>query len=495
MRLLNRIYIFQIARYLASALLFTIFLTGCVMNGVGSGGNLSSEGLSRLSNETFSSRELSTQDKALKQNYGGVYKSKSLQNYLTSITEKLWVSAGVKPPSQAVVVLDTPAINAFSLPGGRLYVTRGLVALANDEAEIVSVLAHEIAHVLAKHASQRVYRRKQVQMVQKVVNDVVKDEKLMTLSTASSEADLIKFTQSQELEADQLGLTIAKGAGYDAAGAMRFLKSLKQMMASQSRGFVDANGRQAGFFGSHPPTTERINAVQKQLSLLPRDGSKERQRFLGQIDGLRYGNEPDHGIVINDIFYHSALGIGFKIPAGYNVRNTSIAVFLANNNGQMLRFDVDRASGFSDLDDYVRNEWIKEGDITDFSSYQKNGFEYAKGKTYIKGWTFHLTAIRDGSQLFRFVMAQKGRLTGSTPKAIEEVTGSVFRLTSQNKKQLRARAIRILKTNKSMSENQILSQMDEITDKRQIFKIINGLETDRNLSELDFVKIIKPENY
>ena len=159
--------------------------------------------------------------------YGGVYNDPRLQGMIEQTVERL-VAASERPDLHyKVTMLNSQSINAFALPTGQLYVTRGLVALANDEAELASVLAHEMGHVVARHAAIREEQAKQAALVGRVVTDVITDPEQGALALAKSKLALASFSRSQEFEADAIGIGMAARAGYDPYGAVRFLTSME----------------------------------------------------------------------------------------------------------------------------------------------------------------------------------------------------------------------------------------------------------------------------
>src|SRR6202163_1310052 len=158
--------------------------------------------------------------------YGGVYREPRVQQMLEKTVDKLVMASERPDLKYEVTILNSPAVNAFALPNGQLYVTRGLVALANDNSELASVLAHEMAHVIARHAAIREDQARQAALVNRVVNDVLSDPEMGALALAKSKIALASFSRAQEFEADGIGVGIASRAGYDPYRAVRFLTSL-----------------------------------------------------------------------------------------------------------------------------------------------------------------------------------------------------------------------------------------------------------------------------
>ncbi len=191
--------------------------------------------------------------------YGGVYNDPRLQGLIEQTVERL-VAASERPDLHyKVTMLNSQSINAFALPSGQLYVTRGLVALANDESELASVLAHEMGHVVARHAAIREEQAKQAALVGRVVTDVISDPEVGALALAKSKLALASFSRAQEFEADAIGIGIAARAGYDPYGAVRFLTSMEHNseLKPQQSGAIDP--RAPDFLSSHPATPERIS--------------------------------------------------------------------------------------------------------------------------------------------------------------------------------------------------------------------------------------------
>ena len=160
--------------------------------------------------------------------YGGVYENARLQDEIGKLVDRL-VTASERPNLKyEVTILNSPAINAFALPNGRLYVTRGLIALANDRSELASVLAHEMGHVIARHAEIREEQARQAAIVGHVVSDVLSDPQMGALALAKSKLTLASFSRAQEFEADGIGVGISARAGFDPYGAARFLNDMQR---------------------------------------------------------------------------------------------------------------------------------------------------------------------------------------------------------------------------------------------------------------------------
>ena len=193
--------------------------------------------------------------------YNGAYEDPKLEGLLNQMVAKL-VAASERPDVHyRVTILNSAAVNAFALPTGQLYVTRGLIALANDTSELASVLSHEMSHVIARHAAIREDQARQVALVSRVVQDVLSDPETGALALAKSKIALASFSRAQEFEADGIGVGIASRAGYDPYGAVRFLTSMgrnAELKTNPSQSHIDP--RSPDFLSSHPATPERVQA-------------------------------------------------------------------------------------------------------------------------------------------------------------------------------------------------------------------------------------------
>src|SRR6185312_5690876 len=210
--------------------------------------------------------------------YGGIYADRPAEIMLAHIVGRLLTAAGQPNTQYTITVLDTADVNAFALPGGYIYVTRGILALANDTSEIAAVLAHEIAHVVLHHARARSNRQHADQVVDKVMTNVLGSSEAQM--QVKSRLSMAAFSQQQELEADQKGIDIATEAGYDPFAVARFSK------------FSSGDASQADdFLSSHPSTHDRIQkatALARAAVIPAGGGEKDREAYMSAIDGLSF---------------------------------------------------------------------------------------------------------------------------------------------------------------------------------------------------------------
>src|SRR5262245_56634804 len=294
--------------------------------------------------------------------YGGAYEDQRLEALVAQAVEKL-VEASERPDQRyRITILNSPAINAFALPTGQLYVTRGLIALATDTSELASVLSHEMAHVIAQHAVIREDRARQVALVTRVFHNLGSDPETTALALAKSKIALASFSRAQEFEADGIGVGIAARAGYDPYGAVRFLTSMGRNADLKPNTRVQFDARAVEFLSSHPATPERVRNAQSNARQFtaPGSGERDREAYLAAVDGLVYGEDPSEGFARGRRFLHPKLGFTFVAPQGFTLDNTAQAVLgVKEGGGQALRLDVGRVPIEQKLSAYLTSGWIE----------------------------------------------------------------------------------------------------------------------------------------
>ena len=247
--------------------------------------------------------------------YGGAYDDPRLKALIGKTVDRLVAASDRPDQAYRVTILNSGAVNAFALPTGQLYVTRGLIALASDTSELSSVLSHEMAHVLAKHASIREDQARQAAVVTRVVTDMSNDPDLTALALAKTKLTMASFSRAQEFEADGIGVGISARAHFDPYGASRFLLAMERNAALKA-GKTSLDPRAQDFLSSHPATPERVQNAQATARQYtsPEGGERDRETYLAAIDNIVYGEDPSEGFVRGRRFLHPKLGFTFAAP-------------------------------------------------------------------------------------------------------------------------------------------------------------------------------------
>jgi len=164
--------------------------------------------------------------------YGGEYKDQKLERMVAKIVGKLTTVTDKPDQTYRITILDSPNINAFALPGGYLYVTRGLLALANDSSEVAAVIAHEMGHVIANHGILRQEKEAETAIAGRVASEVLHNESASREEELRGKLRLAQFSRNQELQADAIGIKMIGEAGYDPFASARFLQSMEAYQSS-----------------------------------------------------------------------------------------------------------------------------------------------------------------------------------------------------------------------------------------------------------------------
>jgi len=430
----------------------------------------------------------------------GIYNDPKLQGLIEQTVERL-VTASERPDLHyKVTILNSQSINAFALPTGQLYVTRGLIALANDESELASVLAHEMGHVIARHAAIREEQAKQAALVGRVVSDVITDPEVGAMALAKSKLALASFSRAQEFEADAIGIGIAARAGYDPYGAVRFLTSMQHNAELKPRqnGSGPIDPRAPDFLSSHPATPERItNAIANArqypaagatTSSTPGAGAK--QAYLTGINGIVFGEDPSEGFVRGRRFLHPRLGFTFTAPEGFTLDNTAQAVLgVKQGGGEALRLDVVRVPAEQTLAEYLTSGWIENIDAASVEDVTINGFPAATAAAKGDQWDFRLYAIRFGSDVYRFIFAAKHR-TPDTDRIFRDSVGTFRRMSLAEIEDARPLRLQIVTVGPSDTAEKLATRMAVADRPLERFRVLNGLEPGERLKSGSEVKIV-----
>lgn len=294
--------------------------------------------------------------------FGGVYDGRQAA-YVREIGRNIAVQSGLSNARSdfTVSLLNTPVNNAFAIPGGYVYVTRQLVSLMNDEAELAGVLGHEVGHVAARHSQKRQSAATRNSILgaigQILVGVVAGDSQLGELLQqgvgTGSQLLTLRFSRSQEYEADDLGIRYLARAGYDPVALSSMLSSLAAQTALDAR-TAGGDARSVPEWAStHPDPASRVTRAAKNAAAIgSRSKLRNRDAFLAALDGVTYGDDPQQGVIEGSSFLHPVLRLGFTAPGGFGMQNGSDAVTISGTGAQ-AQFSGGRYQG--DLDAYVRS--------------------------------------------------------------------------------------------------------------------------------------------
>ena len=475
---------------LAAGLLTLV--SGCT-TAPGTGRTIFTGGMSESQESQLGFRE---HPKILKE-FGGAYNDPALQAYVTGVGNRLARTSELPDLKFTFTVLDSSIVNAFVLPGGYVYITRGLLAVARDEAEMAGVLAHEIGHVTAKHAAERHGQNLAASLATLGVGLLAGGNAAQAAGSIGQVA-LRSYSRDQEFESDMLGGRYLARAGYDTKAMAGFLSQL------QAHGRLEAEiagrpGRADEFsiLQTHPRTGDRISAALQLSGATPvANPERGREAYLAHLDGMIYGDSPDQGFIRGRRFSHAKLRFTFTVPEGFRLINSADKVAAKGPEGAAILFDRDAQAGPGPMPRYLRDVWAKGVALRGLQAIQVNGLPAAtaaaSNDTRSGPRDFRLVAIRfDQDTVYRFIFMTPAKLTQGLATALQRTTYSFRRLSAGEAAALRPTRIALYRVQPGDTPAGIAQRMPPGKFRLQRFLVLNGLRENSPLRPGEAVKILR----
>ncbi|HEX8620855.1 MAG TPA: M48 family metalloprotease [Allosphingosinicella sp.] len=272
--------------------------------------------------------------------FGGAYAAPEAA-YARRIGGKVAAAAGLEGECTFTLV-NSDVVNAFAVPGCYVYVTRGLMGIVNSEAELASVLAHEVGHIVAAHNRRQQRRSLWRQLGVMAVGLITRSEELTRIAGRAAEYFTLRYSRAQEYEADDLAVRFLAAAGYDPYAASDMLAALgrHEQFMNRTRGRDEAKAIPE-WARTHPLAGNRVERAATQAAATGiADGAlpELEAAYLGEVDGLLYGDDPAQGFVQGRRFAHPVMRIGFEAPAGFTLTNSPQAILIEGPDGSRGEF-------------------------------------------------------------------------------------------------------------------------------------------------------------
>jgi len=429
--------------------------------------------------------------------FGGAYEDPELQAMLDRLGQRL--AAGTERPevSYTFTLLDSDVVNAFALPGGYVYVTRGLLALANSEAQLAGVVGHEIAHITARHTAER-YSRGTLAQIGAVLAGVFGGQQIGQAAAAGAQLILAGWSRDQELEADRLGLRYMAQLGYDPLEMARFLDTMGrhaqlQALLAGKPGAADT----FSYLQTHPPTGNRVERAVEIARTVPGTPARaERDAYLRALDGVIYGDSPENGFVRDRVFAHPGLGFRFEVPEGFRLLNGQRTVTAVGpQENTLIVFDAAPTQGAADPAAFIRNVWAPQAPLAGLERIEINGLPAATARSQVRSQAgaldARLVAIRwDADTFYRFLFLNPAGLTGGLSVPFRETTYSFRALTAAERAGLRPYRIEVVEVRPGQTVADFVRRMpfDDYAEER--FRVLNDIAPGTGLQAGRLVKIV-----
>jgi predicted Zn-dependent protease len=435
--------------------------------------------------------------------FGGAYDEKpNLNAYVTQLGQSVAQNAERKDVEYTFTVLNTEDINAFALPGGYVYITRGLLTLANNEAEVAGVLGHEIGHVNARHTAERAgqqqtaqYGAVAAQLLGQLLGGDAGGELAGGLANEVGADYLGHFSQQQEFEADSLGVRYLTKASYDPQAMASFLDSLNNETHLEAK--VAGNEAAADAYSmkqSHPRTPDRVQKAIEEANVPVENPVVNRDRFLQQIDGMAWGPDPRDGVIKGSTFIHPGLKFAFDAPQGMKLQNSPDAVVGQTDNAAMI-FDLASPAPNGSLEQYVASQWQEGAKISDVQSFEVNGMEaaagIAKGTINDTPVAIRMVAIRQNAKtVYRFLYAAPPGNFAAMDKGFLASAQSFREISAEDAAGYAPKRIRVITVKEGDTVASLSQQMQVDDAPADWFRVLNHLGANDALQAGQKVKIV-----
>ncbi|MDE2578281.1 MAG: M48 family metalloprotease [Hyphomicrobiales bacterium] len=428
--------------------------------------------------------------KRLVAQFGGEYRWPAAENYLNAILVRLAAASDNPSAPYRVTILNSPIVNAFALPSGNLYISRGLLALANDSSEVAAVMAHEIGHVSAHHAAARAEQEKRAAVIQQAAHVIQSRQKGEEVE-ATQRLSFASFSRQQEIDADRIGVKVIAAAGFDPYGASRFLAQLGRSTALSAAVFGQPSADRPNILATHPSTPERIQQATlaaRQIGA-PGIGKSDRTGYLAAIDGMAFGEDPAEGVARGRRFFNTRQQIAFTAPEGFVLEIAPNALLGRRPDGsEALRVDsVPTPAG--SLESYLSSGWL-DGLVQ--SSIEKGvvgGMNALFATTRAGEWNFRVALVQDGDTLYRIMFAVRA-LNEDAERRFRASIDSFHRMSADEIAKAKSLRLRIVTAGLTDSAES-MARKSAVSDRPlETFLVLNGLDAGAKLSFGEKYKIV-----
>ena len=418
----------------------------------------------------------------------GLYPDSGIQVYVRGIGGRLAAQSERPNLPWTFRVLDDPVVNAFALPGGFNYITRGILVYFNSEAEMVAVMGHELRHVTARHGAQQATQQ-QLAQVGLIAGTILvpKFEDLAGLAQAGLSLMFLKFSRADETQADELGLRYMYRMGYDPREMPRVFAMLESV--SQAEG----GGRLPQWLSTHPNPENRLQHINALIAQLPQDFSGRLIRhneYIQRLDGMTYGANPREGFFRDALYLHPDLRFQIRFPAGWQTSNQKSAVLAQSpqQDGLMQLTAAGEATPAAALQTFLSQQGVTSGGV---SSTAINGLPAAtatfQATTQQATLAGTVTAIQYGGSVYRLLSYSTQATWATYQGAAQAWVRSFQPLTDPSALAVRPLTIQIVRADRAMTLAQFNQRYPSQVDLATVARI-NQLDTGASLAAGQLVK-------
>jgi predicted Zn-dependent protease len=439
--------------------------------------------------------------------YGTYEDLPSLQSYVNEVGQKLAKKSHRPQLDYHFTVLDSPQVNAFALPGGHIYITRGILAYLNSEAELAAVLAHEIGHVTARH-NVRQYSAATAANAAATIGGLLVGifvpqlggqaiQGIQSLLGITGSVLVLGYGRAHELEADRLGAEYLARSGYDPQAMIRVIGVLKNQELFDIEA-AKQEGREPrsyhGLFATHPDNDTRLQEVvgEAEQHVQPGAIDDHRTQFLHQTEGMAFGDVANQGVVRGNSFQHKELGFTLSFPINWRIKNKPDEVLAISPDGHaLMALSLFGSADGSPAD--VARKRLNLGSSTEILSTTYNGLPVAlvtsitrQGKPYKAGVIYHDNKA--------YLLAGSADSPVAFERHQSEILGTIesFRpLTDREKQSLRPLEIRTIKATEGLRYADLARKSPLTTNAESYLRLLNGQYPEGEPEAGQIIKIVE----
>ncbi|WP_235299353.1 M48 family metalloprotease [Portibacter marinus] len=429
----------------------------------------------------------------------GLYEDQQLQSFIKQKGQQMVARSHTPDEDFEFKILDSPVINAFALPGGYIYFTRGIMAHFNNEAQFAGVLGHEIGHVTARHSAEQ-YTKQTLGQILFIGGLIISPEFRQFAEEAQQGLGLLflSFSRSNESQSDILGVNYSSYIGYDAHEMADFFRTLERKTENTEAGRIPE------FMSTHPNPGRRYQKVNKLATEWQEENGAtnlkvNREEYLRMIDNMVYGEDPRQGYTDNNVFYHPDLRFQFPYPNGWQLINAPTQVQMASKDGKALSiFTLSAQKSIQAAQqEIVQNlnlQVVRDQNMTigGFPAYGMVSRQVSQGQNGQSQTLAVQTVLIDyDNTIYVFHgVTQEGDFN-RYEQTFDYIMTNFKRLTDPARLNVQAERIDIVQAKQTASFAQVMRSYNMPSNRYEELAILNGMEVNQQVSQGTSVKIVR----
>lgn len=429
----------------------------------------------------------------------GLYDDQQVQSFVNQKGQQMVKRSHTPDVKFNFRILDSPVINAFALPGGYVYFTRGIMAHFNNEAQFAGVLGHEIGHVTARHSAEQ-YTKQTLGQILFVGGLIISPEFRQFANEAQQGLGLLflQNSRSNESQSDILGVNYSSYIGYDAREMADFFETLKRKTANTEAGRIPE------FMSTHPDPGKRYETVKELANEWQAENNASnlkinRNQYLNLIDNMIYGEDPKQGYTDNNIFYHPVLKFQFPYPNGWQLMNSPTQVQMASKDGKALSiFTLSQQKSIQAAKQEIieklklqvqRDLDMKVGGFDAYGMVSKQVNEGQGGQS--QTLAVQTVLINYSGTIYVFHGVSDEKEFSKYEQSFDYIMTNFKRLTDPDRLNVKPERIDIVDVKQNGKLSQVLNSYKIPSKRHEEMAILNGMQVSQQLSKGSKIKIVK----